>query len=119
MHCIEKFEIMQSITAEKLTHCPECGNEITRLISLAVIHFGGRQANQYPEVKSAKYWRDNDGNKWPVTAADGSTKSPTVSRNRKRTDEEVRAVIKQQKQESKRKRNQDSYNRFVKRVKKT
>ena len=31
------FELTQSITSEKLTACPYCGNEVKRLISLVAI----------------------------------------------------------------------------------
>ena len=33
----KRFERTQSITSDKLTHCPECGQEIRRLISLVSI----------------------------------------------------------------------------------
>lgn len=33
----KRFERTQSITSDKLTHCPECGQDIRRLISLVSI----------------------------------------------------------------------------------
>ena len=33
----KRFEKTQSIASDKLTHCPECGQEIRRLISLVSI----------------------------------------------------------------------------------
>jgi putative FmdB family regulatory protein len=33
----KRFERTQSITSDKLTHCPECGREVKRLISLVSI----------------------------------------------------------------------------------
>lgn len=118
-YCRDKFEIMASIKSDNIQKCPECGNTVVKIISLiAGVIWKGRQANQYNDIKKAKYWRDNDGNKWKVDQSDGTTNSPTVPRRRKRSDEQVDAIIKKQKQNSKKNRNQASYNRFVKRIKK-
>ena len=80
-YCICIFEVRQSIKDKPLKKCPECGSKIERLISnTAAFITPGRQANQYSDVKAAKYWRDNNGVRHKVTAADGSRGSPTVSR---------------------------------------
>lgn len=119
-HCVDIFEVMHSITSDPLTVCPECNNPIVRLISqISGVIWKGRQANQYNDIKQAKYWRDKDGNKWKVGHGDGSVNSPTVPNRRKRSDEEVSKIVKRQKQAAKRKRNQDSYNRFVRKAKKS
>jgi len=34
----KRFELVQSITSEKLTECPDCGREIKRLISMVAIN---------------------------------------------------------------------------------
>lgn len=34
-YCREQFEIIQKIREDALTICPECGNEVTRLIHAA------------------------------------------------------------------------------------
>ena len=89
------IEVFHGITEDPKTICPECGSKITKNITAPTAFiFAGRQVNQYSDVKAAKFWRDADGNKHRVTPADGSTNSPTVSRKRKRTDEEVAHIKK-------------------------
>lgn len=118
-HCVDVFVVMHSIKSKPLTICPECNNPIDKLISqISGVIWKNRQANQYNDIKKAKYWRDKDGNKWKVEQGDGRTNSPTVPAKRKRSDEEVSKVVKKQKQLDKRRRNQDSYNRFVQKLKK-
>lgn len=81
-YCKNSFEHMQKISDSALTRCPKCKNKIIRLISLPHgVIIKGRAANQYNDIKQAKYWKDQYGVKHRVTAADGSTKSPTVSKN--------------------------------------
>lgn len=112
------FEFIQGIKEDTLTTCPKCGKTgLQRLVSLpAAFLFKGRQMNQYGDVLHAKYWVDADGNKHKVTAADGSTNSPTVSRKRKRSDEQVKAIKKRNDQLSRAKRQRESYRRYVKNV---
>ena len=79
-YCSNQFEARQSIKDEPLTKCPLCEAPVHRLISCpAGCVFRGRQMNQMNDVKYAKYWRDNNGIRHKVTAADGSLNSPTVS----------------------------------------
>lgn len=78
-YCKDVFEEVQSILSEPLTECPKCGAPIIKLISsIGGIVFANRQMNTYNDVKHAKYWRDKNGIRHKVTAADGSSNSPTV-----------------------------------------
>ena len=91
-YCKNVFEVMQSITSEPLTHCPKCGNEVEKQVSLPAGHVTkGRQMNQYEIVKKAKYWRDKNGIKHRVTDADGSRTSPTVSNRVTASPEQIAA----------------------------
>lgn len=117
--CKNGFEVMQSILAKSLQKCPECGARIERVISRpAAVIMRGKQMNQYNDVKHAKYWIDNDGNKWKVGPGDGHSQSPTVSRKRKRSDEQVSFIKKKREQLAKKKRSAQSYKRFLNRIKK-
>ncbi len=115
------IEILHSIMDDAKEECPECGRGgLERLISLGTgFIFKGKQANQYNDIKKARFWRDQDGNRWPVTASDGSSNSPTVSKKRQRTDEQVKQIVKARKAAAKKKRNQNSYKRYVDQVKRT
>ena len=116
-HCKTIFEAIQPITAEPLSQCPECGNPITRQVSLCSgFVFKGRQANQYSDIKAAKYWRDNNGNRHKVTAADGSLNSPTVSSRITASPAEIAAKKRRDQAIAKKRRSADSYNRFQKRL---
>ena len=90
-HCAESFEIRQSIKDDALTECPECGVVIQRLITISSHIMRGRSMNNYNDCKAAKYWRDQNGIRHRVTAADGSSSSPTVSRKQTATPEQIKA----------------------------
>lgn len=79
-YCRDGFETLHGMK-ELLTACPECGGELIKLVSLCN-GFAKKQANQYPEVLKAKYWRDQNGIRHRVTSSDGHAKSPTVSRQK-------------------------------------
>ena len=117
-HCKDTFDEMQTMSADPLSVCPECGNAVERIPSIPLVHYGKRQANQYEACKGAKYWRDNDGNRHRVTAADGDPKSPTVSSKRTRSDEQVAAIKKQASKERQKRLSRESYARFEKKMKK-
>ncbi len=93
------------------TVCPECGKRgLERLISGgAAVIIRGKEMNQYNDVKAARYWRDRDGIRHRVGPGDGHSKSPTVSRKRKHSDEQVAAIKKRDKQLAKKRREQTSY----------
>ena len=62
--------------------CPECNSSnLQKMISkCGGIIVKGREANQYKDIKAAKYWRDKNGVRHPVTAADGYTTSASVNK---------------------------------------
>ena len=100
------MEIIHSIKEPPLEVCPKCNAcGLERLVSMpGGFVVKGKQANQYPECKFAKHWRDKDGNLHKVTPSDGHAKSPTVSSKRKRSDEEVSQIKKQAAQKRKQQR---------------
>ena len=91
-HCVELLELRQSIQDVPMGKCPHCGSEIEKLVSLpGAVIMAGRQMNQYNEVKHAKFWRDKNGVRHKVTAADGSRSSPTVAKKVTVSPETVKA----------------------------
>ena len=77
---------------EPLKQCPKCNSTIERKISM--IHsciMRGKEMNQFSDVKAAKYWRDRNGVRHKVTAADGSSHSPTVPKAVTATPEQINA----------------------------
>ncbi len=123
-HC-EKcgdFDHMHSIMIDRLEKCPHCnGEELTKLITnIGGFIFKGRAANQYNDIKLAKYWRDDNGVKHRVTESDGSTNCPTAQRSERKPQEEAEAISSRRvrrKARSKR-RSQNSYGKFIRDVNK-
>ena len=76
------MEIIQGIKDDTLENCPECnGKEFIKLISLCGgIIISNREANQYSDIKRAKYWRDKNGVRHKVGPGDGHTGSGTVTK---------------------------------------
>jgi len=112
------MEISHGMAEEAVTVCPKCNSDgLQRLFSSCVgIIMGGKQMNQYSDVKCAKYWRDSDGNRHRVTASDGDSKSPTVSSKRKRTDEQARQKIRRERKQAKRQRQEAAYRDYCRRM---
>lgn len=75
-------EIFHGMSEDNKTKCPECNVDgLVKLVSAGGgVIIGGREANQYSDIHAAKYWRDKNGNRHPVTAADGYSTSSTVDR---------------------------------------
>ncbi len=99
------IEISHGMTEDNRTVCPEC-NEIglVKLISAgAGIIIAGREANQYNDIKAARYWRDKNGERHPVTAADGYSTSSTVNKQTALASE-VKAKTQKDRKEEKKKR---------------
>jgi putative FmdB family regulatory protein len=116
--CKQVFEERQSITSDPLTSCPQCGSAVERQVSLVGgIIMGSRQMNQYNDVKYAKYWRDQNGVRHKVTPGDGHSNAPTVPKRQTASPAEVQARIKRDKKADQRKRSNESYRRYVQRVK--
>lgn len=90
-NCVERFEEMQSIKAEPLLVCPECGNEVQKLVSLIAGYIDkDRQMNQYNICKGVKYWRDQNGVRHKVTASDGHYKSASTGKKVTASPEEIK-----------------------------
>lgn len=117
--CQNVFDVMQNIKEDSLKQCPQCNNPIERLVSLpAAIINKNRSLNQYNCVQGAKYWRDANGNRHRVTESDGHRKSAPLSVKKTRTDEQIAAMKKADAKKDKKRRNEESYGNFVKRIKK-
>lgn len=102
--CEEAFEVVQSILSDPLKECPECGCLIKKLFPLiAGVVIKGREANQFNDIKAARYWRDKNGDRHPVTAADGYSTSSTVNRQTA-TEGEVEAKARKGRKAEKKKR---------------
>lgn len=114
------IEILHGINEDFKTVCPECNQSgLSLLVSMpGAIVIKGRMANQYSDIKKAKYWRDHNGVRHKVTEGDGHSGSPTVSKKPTRTPEEVQQIKKNVAAKQKQKRIKDSYSRFEKQVKK-
>jgi putative FmdB family regulatory protein len=52
-YCRDGFECMRRLSEPSLTHCPECGAKIRKLISVAAI--GGSQSSFDDRAKSAGF----------------------------------------------------------------
>lgn len=112
-----ELEISHSIMDDALQVCPECKSEgLIRLISrVGAVIIKGREANQYAEIKYAKYWRDKNGVRHKVTPGDGSSKSATVSQQTA-SPQEVAERRKQAKLLAKKRRNEVSYQKYKEQV---
>ena len=90
---------------ESSKECPECGCLIKKIFPLiAGVIIKGREANQFNDIHAAKFWRDKNGERHPVTAADGYSTSSTVTRQSS-TPGEVKGKIKKDRKAEKQKRN--------------
>jgi len=115
-YCREVFVISQSMVDNALEYCPQCKSRIKRLISrIGGIVMKNREANQYSDIKYAKYWRDKNGIRHKVTSADGTSKSATVSKQTA-SPQEVVARKKHAQALAKKRRNEVSYNNYKKKV---
>ena len=65
-HCATRFEIFARLSDPELTHCPQCGAPIKRLISVASViggqahlqkesHFSKRRFTQYKKAGGGVY----------------------------------------------------------------
>ena len=98
------------------TICPYCNSKITKLISSGgAVIIKGREANQFADIQMAKYWRDKNGVRHPVTSADGTSKSSTVSKQIV-SEEVAKQRTKADRKMYKKQRSKDSYNKFVQNV---
>jgi len=111
------MEISQSMKDEPLAACPECGSEdFTRCFSPPNVIMGGKQANQYNDVKGSKYWRDKNGVRHRVTSTDGDSKSPTATSKQYHSPEQVSALKEKDARKDQRKRAAASRQRTLQRA---
>jgi len=114
--CIQVFVVSQSMADDVLECCPQCKSRIKRLISrLGGIVMKNREANQYGDIQQAKFWRDKNGVRHPVTPADGDSKASTVSQQVV-SPEEAKARTKVAKAFNKKQKDKASYRKYVKNV---
>ena len=109
------MEIFHGMKEDDKTICPNCNSEgLKKLISSGgAVIIKGKEVNQYNDVLKAKYWRDKNGVRHKVTQGDGHSGSGTI--NRKIVSDEVVASRKKAAMKrAKKKRNEDSYKRFLK-----
>lgn len=115
------MEIFHGIKEEARKVCPECGKKgLERMISSGgAFIMKGKQMNQYNDVQHARYWRDQNGVRHKVGPGDGHSNAPTVRKRQTATPAEVQARIQRDKKAAQRQRTDQSYQRYVQRVKKT
>jgi len=111
------IEIFHGIKEDPHTVCPCCKKSgMVRLISGGSgVIIAGREANQFDDIKYAKYWRDKNGMRHRVTPQDGSSKSATIKKQTV-SPEEVQRRIKQERENTKRKRTEQSYRKYVRKA---
>jgi len=76
------IDIFHGMNEENKTICPECSSSgLQKLISAgSAIIISGREANQYNDIKAAKYWRDKNGVRHKVTSSDGYSTSASINK---------------------------------------
>ncbi len=76
------MEIFHGIKEDSKTVCPECGAEgLEKMLSAGGgIIIIGREANQYNDIKNARYWRDKNGVRHKVESGDGHSGSSTIKK---------------------------------------
>ena len=109
--CGSIFEVVQSIRDDPLKSCPQCGNSVGKQVSLVHGYIvRNREANQFSDIKQAKYWRDKNGVRHRVTPSDGSSKSATVTKQTN-SPEQVSSIKKRDAIIAKNKRQNESLSR--------
>ncbi len=78
--CNEHMEVMQKISDPKLTVCPECGGELTKLISNTsfVLKGGGWYADGYSSSEKKKADKKTDSK---VSPSDSTSKPDTKAKS--------------------------------------
>jgi len=110
------IEIVHSIMDDAWEICPNCEGSIIRLISSGgAVIMKNREANQYDDIRQAKFWRDKNGIRHKVTPADGYSKAPTVS-EQSVSPEEAQSRKRAAREHNKKKRSKDSYRKYVQNV---
>jgi len=72
-HCADRFEVLARISDPELTHCPQCGAAIKRVISVASVISGN--AHVHKESHFSKHgftqYKKAGGGVYEKTAGDG------------------------------------------------
>ncbi len=104
------IEIFHSMSEYDRKVCPQCKRKgLEKLISSGGgVIVAGREANQYNDIKKAKYWRDKNGIKHKVGSGDGHTGSGTITKQTA-TLEQVKANRKREMITDRRKRSRGSH----------
>lgn len=76
------IEIFHSMFDDNRVVCPQCKVEgLEKQVSVGGgIIIANREANQYKDIKHARFWRDKNGVRHRVTGSDGYSKSATVTK---------------------------------------
>jgi putative FmdB family regulatory protein len=72
-HCEARFDVLQKMADEPLTHCPQCNADVRRVISAPSVAVGGShvlQENHFSKRGFTQY-RKAGGGVYEKTAGDG------------------------------------------------
>lgn len=113
------IEIFHQMSEHDKTVCPECNTKglEKQIGSGSGFIMKNKQANQYNDIRKARYWRDHNGVRHKVTDADGYSHSPTPSSKQTKSPEEVAAIKRNARAMEKKRREKESYRRYVEKVK--
>jgi putative FmdB family regulatory protein len=78
--CGHTFDIVQKMSDDPLTHCPECGGELRKVFAPPAISFKGSGFYATDHGKKSKRAGESkkDGDKKPASTDGGSTKKETT-----------------------------------------
>ena len=78
--CGHTFDIVQKMSDDPLTHCPECGGELRKVFAPPAISFKGSGFYATDHGKKSKPAGDSkkDGDKTPASTDGGSAKKETT-----------------------------------------
>lgn len=101
------IEIFHGMNENNKNVCPECNEKgLIKLISAGCgVIIAGREANQYKDIHTAKYWRDKNGVRHLVTTADGYSTSSTVNKQTATAAEAKANKVKDRKAEKRKRMN--------------
>ncbi|HEX3299161.1 MAG TPA: FmdB family zinc ribbon protein [Actinomycetota bacterium] len=79
--CGHTFDIVQKMSDDPLTHCPECGGELRKVFAPPAISFKGSGFYATDHGKKSKPAGEskNDAEKKPASTEGGTTKKETSS----------------------------------------
>ena len=79
--CGHTFDIVQKMSDDPLTHCPECGGELRKVFAPPAISFKGSgfYATDHGKKSKPAGESNKDGDKKPASTDGGSTKKETTA----------------------------------------